>query len=45
MNLIALLPALLMWCLALMMFGLGLSLAVQDFARLKAHPKAVLRAG
>lgn len=42
MNLIALLPALMMWCLALMMFGLGLSLAVQDFARLKAHPKAVL---
>lgn len=42
MNLIAMLPALLMWCLALMMFGLGLSLAVQDFARLKAHPKAVL---
>jgi BASS family bile acid:Na+ symporter len=42
MNLIALLPTLLMVCLALMMFGLGLSLTLQDFARLKAHPKAVL---
>ena len=42
MNLIALLPTLMMVCLALMMFGLGLSLTLQDFARLKAHPKAVL---
>ncbi|MFZ2629628.1 MAG: bile acid:sodium symporter family protein [Rugosibacter sp.] len=42
MNLIAWLPTLMMVCLALMMFGLGLSLTLQDFARLKAHPKAVL---
>ncbi len=42
MNWIALLPTLMMVCLALMMFGLGLSLTLQDFARLKSHPKAVL---
>lgn len=41
-EIIKLLPTLLVWSLALMMFGLGLSLTTQDFARLKAHPKAVL---
>lgn len=38
------LPALLLGALALVMFGLGLSLAVGDFARLRHHPKAVLLA-
>ena len=42
MNFLTLLPTLLMICLALMMFGLGLSLTVADFARLKSHPKAVM---
>lgn len=42
MSFIALLPMLLIICLAIMMFGLGLSLTVADFARLKYHPKAVL---
>jgi bile acid:Na+ symporter, BASS family len=42
MNFLALLPKLLMICLALMMFGLGLALRMSDFARLKSHPKAVL---
>jgi BASS family bile acid:Na+ symporter len=41
-EIIKLLPTLLVWSLALMMFGLGLSLTTEDFARLKAHPKAVL---
>lgn len=36
-----LLPTLLLLSLALVMFGLGLSLAVADFRRLLAHPKAV----
>jgi bile acid:Na+ symporter, BASS family len=42
MSFLAWLPTLLMICLALLMFGLGLSLTVADFARLKSHPKAVL---
>lgn len=42
MSFLALLPKLLMVCLALMMFGLGMALTVSDFARLKSHPKAVL---
>ena len=37
-----LLPKLLIVCLALMMFGLGMALTVSDFARLKSQPKAVL---
>jgi bile acid:Na+ symporter, BASS family len=41
MSFLALLPKLLMICLVLMMFGLGLALTVADFARLKSHPKAV----
>ena len=44
MNFTAALPALLLGALALVMFGLGLSLAVGDFARLRHHPKAVLLA-
>ena len=42
MNFLDLLPKLLMLCLALMMFGLGMALTISDFARLKSHPKAVL---
>jgi BASS family bile acid:Na+ symporter len=44
MNFTAILPQLLLGALALVMFGLGLSLAVGDFARLRHHPKAVLLA-
>lgn len=36
-----LIPQLLLTALALVMFGLGLSLRVEDFTRLKQHPKAV----
>jgi BASS family bile acid:Na+ symporter len=36
-----LIPQLLVGALALIMFGLGLSLTLQDFARLLKHPKAV----
>lgn len=43
-NLLALVPTLMMLCLGLMMFGLGLSLTVADFVRLKSHPKAVVLA-
>lgn len=41
---ITLLPTLLIGALALIMFGLGLSLTVGDFRRLIKHPKAVLLA-
>ena len=44
MSFTAALPALLLGALALVMFGLGLSLAVGDFARLRHHPRAVLLA-
>ncbi|MES2955480.1 MAG: bile acid:sodium symporter family protein [Pseudomonadota bacterium] len=44
MSFIALLPTLLLVSLALVMFGLGLSLTVDDFKRLLKHPKAVLLA-
>lgn len=44
MSFIALLPTLLLISLALVMFGLGLSLSVDDFKRLLKHPKAVLLA-
>ncbi len=44
MSFIALLPTLLLVSLALVMFGLGLSLSVDDFKRLLKHPKAVLLA-
>ncbi len=40
-NFIALLPTLLIAALALIMFGLGLSLTVADFRRLLGQPKAV----
>lgn len=36
-----LIPQLLLIALALVMFGLGLSLRVEDFTRLREHPKAV----
>lgn len=42
MNLLAYVPTLMLLCLGLMMFGLGLSLTLADFVRLKAHPKAVV---
>jgi bile acid:Na+ symporter, BASS family len=42
MNFIQILPSLLLGALALVMFGLGLSLSLQDFARLRHHPKAVV---
>lgn len=42
MNFPALLPNLLIVALALVMFGLGLSLVPDDFKRLTQHPKAVL---
>ena len=42
MNFTAALPALLLGALALVMFGLGLSLSLGDFVRLRQHPKAVL---
>lgn len=41
---ITLLPTLLIGALALIMFGLGLSLSVGDFRRLLGHPKPVLLA-
>ncbi len=41
-NLLAYVPTLMLICLGLMMFGLGLSLTLADFVRLKAHPKAVV---
>ncbi|MEK9804269.1 MAG: bile acid:sodium symporter family protein [Curvibacter sp.] len=44
MNFTAILPQLLLGALALVMFGLGLSLSVGDFARLRHHPKAVVLA-
>jgi BASS family bile acid:Na+ symporter len=44
MTFIDLLPQLLLGALALVMFGLGLSLAVDDFTRLRHHPRAVLLA-
>jgi BASS family bile acid:Na+ symporter len=44
MTFTAALPALLLGALALVMFGLGLSLALGDFARLRLYPKAVLLA-
>ncbi|MCZ8292938.1 MAG: bile acid:sodium symporter family protein [Hylemonella sp.] len=44
MTFTAVLPALLLGALALVMFGLGLSLSVGDFVRLRQHPKAVLLA-
>ena len=44
MNFTAALPSLLLVALALVMFGLGLSLTVQDFARLRQHPRSVLLA-
>lgn len=44
MNFTAALPALLLGALALVMFGLGLSLSLGDFVRLRQHPRAVLLA-
>lgn len=44
MTFTAVLPALLLGALALVMFGLGLSLSVGDFLRLRQHPRAVLLA-
>lgn len=41
MNFLQILPSLLLVALALVMFGLGLSLAPADFRRLLQHPKAV----
>ena len=41
-NFITLLPTLLIGALALIMFGLGLSLTVGDFRRLLGHPRAVV---
>ncbi|MFC0251278.1 bile acid:sodium symporter family protein [Massilia consociata] len=43
-NFITLLPTLLIGALALIMFGLGLSLTLADFRRLLGHPKAVVLA-
>ena len=43
-DFITLLPTLLLGALALIMFGLGLSLTVGDFRRLLKHPKAVVLA-
>ena len=43
-DFISLLPTQLIGALALIMFGLGLSLTVGDFRRLLGHPKAVLLA-
>lgn len=42
MSFIQLLPTLLLVSLALVMFGLGLSLAIEDFRRLLKYPKAVV---
>jgi BASS family bile acid:Na+ symporter len=44
MNFLSILPGLLLGALAVVMFGLGLSLAVEDFRRLREHPKAVVLA-
>ncbi len=44
MTFTAALPALLLGALALVMFGLGLSLSLGDFVRLRQHPRAVLLA-
>lgn len=44
MSFTAVLPQLLLGALALVMFGLGLSLSVGDFTRLRHQPKAVLLA-
>jgi len=41
MNSTLLVPQLLVMALSLIMFGLGLSLSLQDFTRLLKHPKAV----
>lgn len=41
-NFITVLPTLLIGALALIMFGLGLSLTLGDFRRLLGHPKAVV---
>jgi BASS family bile acid:Na+ symporter len=43
-SFITLLPTLLIGALALIMFGLGLSLTLGDFRRLLGHPKAVVLA-
>ena len=43
-NFITMLPTLLIGALALIMFGLGLSLTLGDFRRLLGHPKAVVLA-
>ena len=43
-SFITMLPALLIGALALIMFGLGLSLTLGDFRRLLGHPKAVVLA-
>jgi BASS family bile acid:Na+ symporter len=42
MNFLQLLPVLLLVALALVMFGLGLSLSSQDFRRLLQSPRAVI---
>ena len=42
MDFLQLLPRLLLGALALVMFGLGLSLTLDDFRRLTKHPKAVV---
>ena len=42
MDFLQLLPTLLLVSLALVMFGLGLSLQVADFRRLRHHPRAVV---
>ena len=44
MDFLQLLPTLLLLSLALVMFGLGLALRVDDFRRLLQHPKAVVLA-
>ena len=44
MSFLSILPGLLLGALAIVMFGLGLSLAVDDFRRLREHPKAVVLA-
>jgi BASS family bile acid:Na+ symporter len=44
MSFLSILPGLLLGALAIVMLGLGLSLAVDDFRRLREHPKAVVLA-
>jgi len=44
MSFVSILPTLLFIALGLVMFGLGLSLTVRDFARLAQHPRAVVLA-